>query len=138
MVELLCITLYKSEIDKVVKYAKNHVVPLDDMIKLSRGDSAPVPGDLNECIIDTKEGYRIVYSHEEQPKGICRHLSISWINDIPDKNIVEQVCKNFGFVNHLSKCIVWPEKFGNSRIAINVVEPIDGDWTKHKKDKYVN
>ena len=68
---------------------------------------------------------RVAFSYEEQPAGMCKHLSIS-IGDarrLPHPVAVEMVATEFGYpTDYLQTCMVWVEEFEPKRYAINVVE----------------
>ena len=74
-------------------------------------------------------GYKAVFTVEQQPTGMCRHLSFSSgvEGKVPNTIAVEMLMKEFGFKGTLDQCQVWPEEFGQRRIAINVLEPIEGE-----------
>lgn len=75
-----------------------------------------------------------MFTHEEQPNNvICRHLSISsqYKGMLPDISIFIFLLGEFGFVNQdPTKMIMWPEPCGAGQTAINVIEPLSGDYTE--------
>ncbi len=124
-----------DQIEKLKQNAEKNVVPFEEVKKLSKGDPLTIPGDDENHTILIAPYYKAVYTHEEQQHGILRHLSISSnISEYPPQELVIVLMNDLGFINSIDKCAVWPENFGSdSCIAINVVEPIDGDWEPHRK-----
>lgn len=130
----------RQEIFKVVEYAYKNVVPLYKMAengKLKKGMPNPIAGD-DGFIIIIPNGFKVIFSIEDQGSekkgergglGKCRHLSMS-INKkgrIPNPIAVDMVMEEFGFDNPFYHCAIWSEGFGgNTQIAINVLEPING------------
>ncbi len=126
-----------DEVRRLKKNAKLNPVPFEEMQKLSKGQPSPIPGgpdNLNNFTINAVN-YEIIYTHECQPDGICRHLSISMFNEeLPHIDVLQFICKEFGFINKVSDMPVWVEDFGDDTYkAVNVLEPIDGDFSKHMK-----
>jgi hypothetical protein len=68
--------------------------------------------------------YTVAFSFEEQPAGICRHLSVSVDKPgkLPSRPAVEMVCKAFGFTNFPPDGGVWVEEYSRGEFAINAVE----------------
>ena len=82
--------------------------------------------------------YRAAISFEEQPNGIFRHLSVSSSRNpknAPGPDVMQKVCKAFGFSPELCKMMktpkpnptkrharVWAEEFEPGHLAVNVVE----------------
>ena len=79
---------------------------------------------------------RMVLTHEEQKHGICRHFSIS-VDERPGARpnlaFTKLLLQMAGFVNPMEECVVWEEDCGHGYTAINVLEPLDGDWTPFQK-----
>ena len=128
----------RQDIKKLIKTAEDNIVPMFEMNQngeLKLGDPNPI-GDNSEHVMDIPNGYRVVFSIEDQGEGEfdgktllgkCRHISVSVgsPNSAPAMESMDMIIKEFGF-SPLYDCIVWPEAFGNSAVAINVVEPING------------
>lgn len=80
-------------------------------------------------------GLNVTFSHEEQRPGlVCRHLSVSLGEAIPalpgmmpHPAAVAALMHEFGFLCDLGQLSLWRENLGDERIAINVLEPLDGD-----------
>jgi hypothetical protein len=70
---------------------------------------------------------RVAYSVEEQPGGMCRHLSASVGRPgyLPDVHVMTALCEAFGFANFPPLTgRVWTEEFDPGHRAVNVVELI--------------
>lgn len=78
-------------------------------------------------------GYRASISFEQQPIGLCRHLSVSVDTPgrVPNMLAVGMIAEAFGFVAGMDRKI-WVEEFDPGHHAVNVVEPVlpDGSETK--------
>jgi len=114
----------RASIRRVVEHAERNVVSrkrLEDMI----AGRASAPGDTSEftCVIPV--GYRCVYSIEEQPMGVCRHLSISVLGEgvAPSEAAVDMLAAEFGFrggVKAMNQA--WMENIAKNKFAINLVQ----------------
>lgn len=70
---------------------------------------------------------RVAYSVEEQPAGMCRHLSasVSRPGYLPDLPVMTMLCEAFGFTGFPPKHgRTWLEEFDPGHRAVNVVEVI--------------
>ena len=70
--------------------------------------------------------YRVAYSEEEQPAGMCRHLSVSTTRPgrVPNQPVVNEVMELFGF-DKISAVHTWLEEFDPGHHAVNVVQLIN-------------
>ena len=76
------------------------------------------------------------YTNEVHPTGTIRHLSVG-INDkkvqelltYPPIELIMDLCKLLGFITPINECVMTdsPTNVG----AINIFDPIDGDWSNH-------
>ncbi len=127
-----------SDIERLIKNAEENVISLEEMKKLAAGDPTPVPGDDERFTLLIQPYYRIVFTHEEHPNGRIRHMSISTMGKIMPTPILEILIKELGFVNPLNKCkcFVEPPHGEGCLEALNIMDPIDGNWEPHmiKKD----
>lgn len=66
-------------------------------------------------------GIRVAISFEEQPIGMCRHLSVSVDKPgaLPNPHVVDMVAKEFGCDHPL--CAPWIEEFAPGHNAVNIV-----------------
>jgi hypothetical protein len=112
-------------------HAEAHPTPLEVLQALK--DGMPTPEELNkDFAIDIPVGIRVVFTMEQQPIGLCKHMSMSVALEgrLPSPIAVMLVMEHLGFVVPLKSLIglglVWEEAPGRGVVAINVVEPVDG------------
>jgi hypothetical protein len=113
----------RTEISKVIAYAQDHKINFPSLEKMMAGELYPV-GDNAFYACYLNQGYRAVFSFEEQPCGWCRHLSISVDTrfKLPNVPAVELIMKEFGFSGGIYDCTnVWVE----DEKAINVLQIIE-------------
>ena len=114
----------KAEIKQVIANAEQHRYDLAMMRKLISGDLPPA-GDHARHVTIIPDGYRVVFSIEEQPIGWCRHHSVSVDKKgkYPTPQAVELIMQEFGMGNDIYNSLkVWMEKEGE---AINVVTKME-------------
>jgi hypothetical protein len=117
----------RATIRRVVDHAELNVINRERLQRMIARKEKPV-GDNPEfaCVIPV--GYRCVYSSEEQPFGICRHLSISVLGEgaAPNEAAVEMLAAEFGFRGGI-KAIphIWTEPAGTGKIAVNLLQTKD-------------
>ena len=89
--------------------------------------------DVAEQVIRTQSehvlipfGYRAAISYEQQPDGLCRHLSISVDTPgrVPTPEAVDMIAKAFGFRME-GIGTVWLEEFDPGHHAVNIVEMVN-------------
>ena len=72
--------------------------------------------------------YRLTYSVERQPCGLCRHLSVSVGEPaqslLPHPGALRILGGLFGFMGSLADWMVWEEKSPEGLRAVNVLQPI--------------
>lgn len=124
---------YKSraEIARVKAWALDHPVSLKEL-KMMVAEPERAVGNRSEftCVVPT--GYRCVFSLEQQPHGLYRHLSVSGIRagegKGPNPAAVAELAHEFGFAAQLEPLAklgqVWTEKTGEGSLAINVLEKV--------------
>jgi hypothetical protein len=112
----------KAEIARVVAYAWANVVTRRKLLAAMEGMEPPV-GDEAGYVCLLCDGYRVVFSIENQPAGICRHLSVSipgtggaW----PSQDAVVVISAEFGF----GKGTMYPVWTEEEVRAVNMVEVI--------------
>jgi len=102
----------KEKIRNLIKFAESHPYSIEHLKKVISGDRPPA-GDYPEHVITLHEGYKVVFSIEEQPIGLCKHLSVSVNTEgmTPRPEAVELIMDEFGMGNNIHDCInVWLEK----------------------------
>jgi hypothetical protein len=75
-------------------------------------------------------GFTVTYTEEyHRPEVPCRHLSVSVddSNKAPNPVAVSELMRAFGFHHGLGRCPAWFERLADGGIAINALEPLDGD-----------
>lgn len=65
-----------ADAQKVIAYAVQHRETMKDLANRI-STNAPGPGNDPNHVLLVPEGYRVVYSIEQQPSGWCQHFSIS-------------------------------------------------------------
>lgn len=84
----------------------------------------PIAMKYTICLPD---GFTVTYTEEDQPIGMCRHLSVSVDADgkLPNPSAIEYLLYSFGFEHKLGvEQVVYPEEYGEGLTAVNVIERI--------------
>lgn len=121
----------KEAIQTLIDYAEGHRVDGELLQRSLRREWAV--GDDPNYICYIEQGYRIVYSIEQQPIGWCRHLSVSVddTNKLPHPAAIELLMEEFGFRCKLKECLnTWIEEnvllpTGIAVNAINILQVYD-------------
>lgn len=124
----------RARIQQIITLANERPIPLEVTTLLAK-DGTKQQGLYDDFTMVLPMGFPVIYTHETQPKGLFRHLSVSVALEgrVPHPESVRMIMQEFGFINELERCIFWEEKVGeNAKTAINVIEPLDGDWEPHK------
>lgn len=76
--------------------------------------------------IELPIGYHITYSHEQQPDGLCRHISVSVARAgrMPSTEAVEMILGAFGMTPIRTSVALWIEDIDADTKAINLVQPL--------------
>lgn len=120
----------REQIQQVKDYAEANPFSMDDLLDTKNGELAAA-GDLDgKHVLEIPVGYRVVFSMEQQPAGLCRHMSVSvdFPGKLPSVPSVIMLMKEFGFDHPLDDDFphhgkVWMEE-GGYGTAINVLEII--------------
>lgn len=72
-------------------------------------------------------GYRVTYSHERQPCGICQHISISMEWRLPAPPAVETILLAFGMRPASGSIGCWFEEVDPGTRALNVVQLLSAE-----------
>ena len=123
--------IVRARMREIVALANERPIPLEIIRLLAAGE--PMPKGLhNDFTMVVPMGFPVIYTHEVQPSGIFRHMSMSVALDrvdrVPHPLAVQMVMEEMGFINDLGHCKFWHESVGGCRTAINVLEPLDGNW----------
>ena len=121
----------KNEINNLVEFAKANPVSLEQLKRTVEGTVPPI-GDDPRYALNIDVGFRVVFSIEQQPQGLMRHLSIGMPykpKDVyPSHEVASEIMRLFGFsgtseaVAHSDYGMVWPEEDCN---VVNILEYID-------------
>ena len=125
----------RAAIEAAVKHAAAHPISLETVKRLAT--TIPQGGDLaladrpkefhrpESEHVELPGGYRASISFEQQPIGLCRHLSVSVDTPgrVPNLLAVGMIAEAFGFVKGMERKI-WVEEFDPGHHAVNVVEPV--------------
>lgn len=132
-----------SKIHRVMRYAEENIYSIDDLLDMKNGE-LPVPGDVPQRICTIPLEYRVVYSIEQHPGTMAKHISISVGKEegrFPSIEAVGHIMSLFGFKsdivkkNVVSGFLAKPEKqVGNVRDNINIFEPCEKGDYGHKYD----
>jgi hypothetical protein len=121
-------------VKELVAKAEANVIPFEVMY--ARAEAARNgfrPKDPNADFTIFYDGWQYCYTHENHSKGVpLRHLSVSCPHQFPPAPACGTIMSLFGFVNPLVNVKVWMEQIGDNHYAVNMVEPIDGDWENLK------
>jgi len=110
----------KKDICKLKMYAKANRFDKFQLKLIMSGDLIPA-GDNPDYVIHLHDGYRVVYSIEQQPIGWCRHISISveTKGKYPNEQAVENILKAFDITPLKDSVSVWVDRGTES---INVLQ----------------
>lgn len=104
----------------LVDRAYENPISLEEMYEIMNGKKNPI-GDNPDYSCTIKGGYRAVFSVEQHPSHLMKHISISHNGAPPSPEDVQVIISEFGFKNNLNsnECIIYLEtQFG----AINILE----------------
>jgi hypothetical protein len=121
----------KEAAAKVVQFAEQHVLSVDDLLDTVNGE-LPSVGDQEGYTCHIPVGYRAVFSIENQGTFHVRHLSVSVdrAGKLPHPDAVQEIMGLFGFTNKLRNCMVKVEYLEDAGQAINVWEKIGFNVTR--------
>jgi hypothetical protein len=124
----------KAEIAELRQRAEANPIPVETMRERAAAfhRGAYIPSINLDMTIKVPEGYMVTFETEDHDAGRMRHLAVSL--DAPDKapvpEAVVSIMREFGFVNVLQDCVVFPQPCEDGVIAMHVVEPIDGNMQR--------
>jgi hypothetical protein len=132
MAILLIGTMERQKIADVIAYAKAHPVLFSDMrggivadtpmLKLK--DRKPGYERPPSQHVIFPGGFRAAFSIEQQPPGLCTHLSVSVLGRakrgaMPSPDAVKMIAEEFGVPYPADK--MWLEEFDPGEFAVNLV-----------------
>jgi len=114
----------RNEIKHIKKYAEKNIITsekLQDMLDkggyhLLEKDKSRLVGMFN---------FVIVYSIEEHPIGLSKHLSvsISGTRAIPKEEVLTSIMEEFGFEEELKNCHIWIKEY-EYHSNVNILQPV--------------
>ena len=116
-----------SRISELILHAEANPFDFDTMKHASDNRLPIIPEGCKDFEIELPLDIRVVYTVEEHPRGICKHISISQNNDTPSNDNLFVVLRHFGFTTnfrdnnayaYIENCVVNGEKCK----AVNVIE----------------
>ena len=118
----------KNDICHLILHAEINPINYETMVKISKGEVTHPVLDSKDFEIELPNDIRVVYSIEEHPVGICKHISISQAKELPSIGDILLVLDCFSFHtkldgesadhHYIEECIV----DGKECQAINVIE----------------
>ncbi len=130
---MLEILLMDDEINQqiydLLVYAELNPFTMEQMIEAQQNKTPIIPKEnYDNHVIELPYDIRVVYTVEEHPIGVCKHISISQNSDLPKREDYIVILDKFGFnilqnkegYAYSEKCLV----DGVECMALNVVEPL--------------
>lgn len=113
----------KKAIKQLIEYARTHPYSREKLQLIVDG-MEQAPGDIKPYSISLPVGFKVVFTIEDQPMGICKHLSVS-VDDpkkLPSPEAINMIAEEFGFVGTVENMeygTVFLEEESN---AINIIQ----------------
>jgi len=141
----LGIRLDKRKIDDLIEYAMNNIVDMNevkDTFLNSVKDETTISGEDfgigKESIMEIEPAFYAKFTIDKYGDELMRHLSIGVTDPvlraatrgIPPGPLIKVLIDLFGFKNPIEECFVNASSLRNG--AVTIIDPIDGDWSKHK------
>lgn len=132
----------RAEVAALRKEARKNPVPLQWVLENSVDESKGrkheftladrKPDFMRQCSLkmNIPNGYTVAYSYEEQPMGLCHHMSVSVDTPgrLPAFQAVQEIAALFGITiseETKSKLTMWLEEFQPGHEAVNVVSLVE-------------
>lgn len=112
-------------LEKLAAYAKENPASLEDIKAIIAGTKV-APGDLPEFTVLCELGGKVVFTYEDQPAALCRHLSISGRTKgkMPNPGMAQAIMEILGFQSPMEDCKLWIEDIPDGGQAINILEVV--------------
>lgn len=91
-----------SRISELILHAEANPFDFDTMKHASDNRLPIIPEGCNDFEIELPLDIRVVYTVEEHPRGICKHISISQNYNAPSNENLLTVLNHFGFNTNLN------------------------------------
>ena len=117
----------RDEIRKATDYAKSHKFDLTEIKRIMEGKAQAAGFDAG-FVTYLHNGYRVVYSLEEQPVGWCHHISIS-IEErgkLPHPEAIRMILGEFGMDSDFEDSPKMLELWIEDARAINILQKVEG------------
>lgn len=124
----------RAEIAKVKAYAEAHVLDMPTLAAASEGFDPEDPSTRTDDTVIRDFGFKCVLPHEisvvftmeEQPEGLMRHLSVALMvgGNLPNPHVVRMLMSAFGFQGVVAD-YAYLETFQPGHTAINVLELVE-------------
>lgn len=113
----------KQKLAALKKHAEENVLTFDDVLDSYNKQKEPV-GNSPEfrCVIP--DDFTVVFSHELQPSGQIRHLSVSCPGEgrVPSIPAMKIIMHELGYKSPLEECYIYLEEYEVRNNAVNVIE----------------
>jgi len=112
-----------QDVGKLIKHAEKNIITASQLKLMIAGDLPPI-GDNPDYFMHIHDGYRVVFSIEEQSIGLCNHISVSIDekNKPPNYYAAKEILKLFNMsLEKRHKPYVWEEKI-DKIIAMNILQ----------------
>ena len=131
----------RNQIQELVVKATATPIDPDESQHRAKQNLAEYKQWLWEYTIDIPMDFRVTFTHEKQPIGLCRHIAISVSDKLPNPYIVIEICKEFGMgdlqflvnqkENNSAIMKIWLEKFDNGMSTVNILQLVTPDKAKY-------
>lgn len=139
----------KKEIQRIRFFANKNVLDHEALVDTIEGRKKPIGDDLNH--VATTDHFRVVFSFEQQPAGLVRHVSISQLDSQqplvvswPPTGEFKEILDELGFKEFkLDDTMMWVEKQFDALNIVQIAEPpltptlskTERDWAEKEAKK---
>ena len=118
-----------QQINDLLVYAELNPFNIEEMVEAQKNKTPIIPKETyDNHVIVLPYDIRVVYTVEEHPIGICKHISISQNGELPKREDYIIILHKFGFNIMITKVgYTYAEKCMVNEVltqALNVVEPL--------------
>ena len=114
----------KAKIAELRAFAEANPLDPVSVIALAAENLDNVRDVMHMYSIDVPIGFHVTYSQENQPPGLCHHLSVSIdrADKMPHPETVEMILQEFGMEPIAQSINVWIEDVDDVTKAINIAQ----------------
>lgn len=114
----------KTKVMRVKKYAMENRRTIHDIMRAMKGQD--IPGDDQNFVAWLHDGYKVVYTVEQQPLGWCHHISVSIKPRsakalYPHEQAVKEICRLFELPPFEQKIHTYIEDLPEGFKAVNLI-----------------